>query len=326
MENNVKKDSYSLKEFMANLKEKVLSFGIDPKCAENPAFETVLLSDVKSFVDTCGVDDYTKAMVEETEENGEKVISFTNIGAGDIERGFSMVKRYSNDTESCLSLSTWEKREYAEQKDFSNKRYEFRKSTQNDDYFLETDAASNVCSGNERDGYSAYLSRKVDNYDSAGIGYKTVDCYMHPRNPDRRYNLLDPRIQIRNVDTFDPRFTVYFDGRKLEVSRRYLDVADVKYEKYEQGSLKEKVSGSTTIASEHGLSKLNLIGLVSDCADDVITPLSEDGINEMISREKNPKIAEGLRKYTAGRSTYSYDPSTAPNFEYYSSDSANRSR
>ena len=149
MENNVKKDSYSLEEFMANLKEKVLSFGIDPKCAENPAFETVLLSDVKRFVDMCGVDDYTKAMVEETEEYGRKVISFKNIDdVGGTKYGFEMSVGGTN----CLSFNKWKDKKYSDriEHDSSEKNYKFTRDNQDADYYLNVDDAVKRCSGNGR--------------------------------------------------------------------------------------------------------------------------------------------------------------------------------
>lgn len=324
MENNVKKDSYSLREFMDNLKEKVLSFGIDPKCAENPAFETVFLEDVKSFVDTCGVDDYTKAMVEETEEYGRKEISFKYIGDGNTEYGFRMCDFGDDGKTNRLSFNKWKDKKYSDRSEYysGKKNYGFSRANQDADYNLNVDDAVKYSSGNEREGYSTYLTRKISNYTSDGIEYRHVECSMHPHDIKPNYLGLDVRTQIRNVDTFNPRAYEYSNS-KLEVSRKYLDVASVRYEEYEGYSLKKRVSGDGPI-SQHSLSELPHSFMGSD--EYVIPSLSEYSINEMISREKNSKIAEGLRKYTDGRSTYSYDPSTAPDFEYYSSDSANRSR
>ena len=227
---------------------------------------------------------------------------------------------------NCLSFDKWKDKKYSDRREYdsSKKNYEFSRANQDADYYLNVDDAVKYSSGNEREGYSTYLTRKISNYTSDGIEYRHVECSMHPHDVKLDNFDLDARTLI-NFNTFNPCINPRYTGSKLEVSRKYLDVASVRYEEYEGDSLKKRVSGDGPIYSQHSLGKLPDGFMGRD--DYVIPPLSEDSINEMISREKNPKIAEGLRKYyTAGRSTYSYDPSTAPNYEYYSSDSANRSR
>ena len=48
--------------------------------------------------------------------------------------------------------------------------------------------------------------------------------------------------------------------------------------------------------------------------DVVIYPLSQKEIDSMIKKESNPIVAEGLREYATGRSTYSYNSSEDKDF------------
>ena len=48
--------------------------------------------------------------------------------------------------------------------------------------------------------------------------------------------------------------------------------------------------------------------------DIVISPLSSEEIENMIQREKNPKVAEGLKLYAAGRENYYYSSSEDKHF------------
>ena len=58
---------------------------------------------------------------------------------------------------------------------------------------------------------------------------------------------------------------------------------------------------------EHGLRDMRTIGDTQHQKEVVIESLSQEEIDNMIKKENNEKVADGLRKYAAGRTTYSYN-------------------
>lgn len=86
--------------------------------------------------------------------------------------------------------------------------------------------------------------------------------------------------------------------------REKLDTARKLVEDKETGI---KYSATIPLNQEHGLSDMIPIGGDPYPQEIVIPPLSQEQIEEMIQKETNSKVAEGLRKYAVGRNTYSYN-------------------
>lgn len=86
--------------------------------------------------------------------------------------------------------------------------------------------------------------------------------------------------------------------------REKLDTARKLVEDKETGI---KYRATIPLNQEHGLSDMIPIGGDPYPQEIVIPPLSQEQIEEMIQKETNSKVAEGLRKYAVGRNTYSYN-------------------
>jgi len=122
---------------------------------------------------------------------------------------------------------------------------------------------------------------------------------------------ITPSIVLNDMSKSD-MFRVDFSCRRRELLvRDKLDTAIIRYEDKDKD---EKYEGIIPLNQEYGLRDMRILGHQLEQDRVVIHPIFKEEIEEMIMKEKNPRIQEGLRAYAKGRETYSYDSSMDKDF------------
>ena len=296
---------YTVNELYDHFKEKIMGLGVNPKFAENPAFETAL-SAMKSLILQMGIGP-ERDYVTVREENGQLLFDVnTNYGST-----YSMSISCDN-AETIRCVLTEQKKSY-----FVDKKGKPGK---------QKDAIEIVSSLNKDTGTMSIVSNGsiVDNID-AQYGKCNNTTWAEKRDytaggvmTRREYKgysrgELSTSFDNAKVDSmlYIPRFafTPGFWEDKFEehtiMMRDQLDTAQVIFEDRPR---KIEYRSVLPLNQEHGLRDMALLGGYDPYPENTeIKPLSQEEIEEMIRRENNPKVEEDLRKYATGRSTYYYN-------------------
>ena len=94
--------------------------------------------------------------------------------------------------------------------------------------------------------------------------------------------------------------------------REKLDVARFVYE---DKTRNRHYQASVPLNQEHGLREMHTIGGDPFPKEIMIDPISSEELEEMITRENNPKVEEGLRVFAEGREKYYYNSNEDSHFK-----------
>lgn len=117
--------------------------------------------------------------------------------------------------------------------------------------------------------------------------------------------LINKTVETASIN--DILHMLRIDGSSYVTSnllvRDKLDTARLVIDDKSKGT---KYNATVPLNQEHGLKDMILNGGDIYQQDITILPLSQSEIEAIIQKESNSKVAEGLRKYAAGRETYAY--------------------
>lgn len=297
---------YSVKDLRENLAEKVFGLGIDPKFMENPAYASAI----------AGITDLILQMNMLTQES-------ESISAREEDGKISFGWESTNGHKYSMTISS------SNPESFSCVRVEEGKPyvNANGDNVREKNACELVASINrfgtmtltEHRSYiiNSNYDNKISNLSSADMKEYTPEGVM---SKECAISLPDCELPLSfdhlSEDTMLQFARESFTGRwkydkKTIVTRDKLDTARMSVED-EHGIIYDS---TVSLNDQYGLREMVPALAVNQYPERVVIPaLSHDKIEEMISREKNPKVAEGLRKYAVDRESYSYDSSLDKGF------------
>ena len=300
---------YSVRELKEKLDDKISSLGIDSRFKENPAYDSALKNIWNLISQMNMFEDAETVMVSET----DRQISFNWISSDGAKYSISIFS-VRPETFRCIMVE--------ERKPFigtngqiirvKNAIEEVATIDKLGFVTLTTNGAmaDNIDCGNEKCNHSTWAERKY--YTSEGVmgerEHKTFSRVELPKNFDMVGSdllLAIPRGAFQS-DIFSKRY----ESRTILV-RNKLDTARIYSEDKAKGI---RYSAITPLNQEHGLGDMVLPSGYSYPQNVVITPLSQEAIYEMIQRESNPKVAEGLRRYAVGRDNYFYNSEEDINF------------
>lgn len=301
--------NYNVKELREKLSEKVLGLGIDAKFLENPAFASSI-SQIDSLISQMNMFEASESVLVR-EENG--TISFdwvSNVG----DKYSMSISSYSPEAFSCIR--TEEKKPFI---GTSGQTIRQKNVVEEVTTISESGFITLTTNGATIDNIDCDMG-KCNNYTWAEKKYYTSDGVMR----DREYKSfgggsLSESFDRARIDSmlYIPRqafnlgmWNDKYESRTLLV-RDKLDTARVLMEDKTKGI---RYSAATILSQEHGLRDMVLPTGFSYQQDVVINPLSQGEIDGMLQRENNPKVAEGLRVYAAGRDVYFYDSKSDPHF------------
>ena len=301
---------YNVKELQEKLVEKIDSLGVDPKFKENPAYASAI-SEIGSLIGEMNMGDAAKSVTVH-EEKGSISFSWTSLFG----------KKYSMNI-SCSSPETFSCVRTEEKEPFVGT---------NGQTIREKDVIEQVATI-DKSGFITLITNgsMVDNIDCS-VGkcnnttwaekkYYTANGIMRDREfkSFSRGELSEDFDRTRissmlNIPRHAFDFGFWNDKYKTRtlLTRDKLDTARIISEDKSKGI---RYSAITPLKQEHGLRDMVLPGGGNLYPQDVvISPLSREEIEAMIQRENNPKVAEGLREYAAGRENYYYSTYEDKNF------------
>lgn len=301
--------NYSVEELRDKLAEKVSGLGINSKFKENPAYEEVI-SKIDNLISQMNMFEAAKDIIV-TEKS--HTISFAwNASDG---RKYSMdISCPTPDTFSCTRVEEEPTHTNMNGRSFRVKNIieEVAMLDKSGCVTLRTNGSSidDLNCGNswcnnitwseksEYDTYGVMSEREVKHFHMSEL-MQSFD------NADINSILYIPR-QAYGRGIFSDRF----ESRTL-LRRDSLDTARVVQE--DKSGI--RYNATNVLNQEHGLKNLILNG-GGYLQDVVIDPLPKEQVDEMIQRESNPKVREGLKRYATGRENYRYDSAQDKNFVY----------
>lgn len=301
---------YSVKELRDKLSERVIGLGIDKSFLENPAFASAI-SQIDSLIGQMNMFEAAEAVTVK-EENGNISFDWTSSVGDKYSMSIS-----SSSPETFRCVRTEEKKPFVgtngqsiRQKNVVEEVATIDKSgfitlTTNGSMVDNIDCGMGKCNN------STWSEKKY--YTSNGVmrdrEYKNFTRGELSEDFDR--TRIDSMLYIPR-QAFDFGFWHdKYESRTLLV-RDKLDTARIVSEDKTKGI---RYSAITPLNQEHGLRDMVLLGGYDTYPQDVVIPtLSQEEIEVMIQRESNPKVAEGLRAYAVGRTTYSYNSAEDKSF------------
>lgn len=301
---------YSVKELRDKLSERVIGLGIDKSFLENPAFASAI-SQIDSLIGQMNMFEAAEAVTVK-EENGNISFDWTSSVGDKYSMSIS-----SSSPETFRCVRTEEKKSFigTNGQSIREKNVVEEVATIDKSGFitLTTNGSmvDNIDCGMDKCNNSTWSEKKY--YTSNGVmrdrEYKSFTRGELSENFDR--TRIDSMLFIPR-QAFD--FGLWHDkyeSRTLLV-RDKLDTARIVSEDKTKGI---RYSAITPLNQEYGLRDMILLGGYEPYPQNVvIPPLSQEEIEVMIQRESNPKVAEGLREYAAGRNTYSYNSAEDKHF------------
>ncbi len=291
----------NVKELMTNLDKIMDDMGVDPKFKENPAYEDVL-SEIKTMIGQMNILDIENVSVY---SEGGKISFKYNSVDGD---------RYSVNISAGNPESISFDREVEKKSFTTNDGQTVRVGEK-----VQTTAALNNTGdltlstvGKSIDNYQCdqgqrnenIMMRKV-NYDKNGVMDLSERKYSSSRIPLAYDNApISLNTQIENV----------YDKREL-VSREKIDTARVVVEDKKNGYSTIAFSAVVPLSTEHGLKNMVPQNGINEYTDSIEIPdMTEFEVQEMVNKETNPKVREGLAGYAQSRAGYHYNSAEDPNF------------
>lgn len=297
---------YSVEELDKNLEEKLFELGVDPRFKENPAFEAAL-SNIKGLILNMGIFLFDKAKNVTVKQEG-KGMYFEWISE-DGKKYLMNIYSLNPDTFTCVRTEEYVPFVSSDGKTVRSKgaieeiatidKYGFITLTENTSFVDNVDCNFDECYN------TTHTSKKY--YTSKGVMRDREDKGFSRCKIPFSFDFVKAGIMLNtprnsNNHKYQTRTTLI---------REKLDTAQMVVEVDGKGVI---YSAKTRLDQQHGLRDMEVYTGGSYPQDVVIPPLSQEEIEEMIQRESNPKIAEGLRECAVGRENYYYNSAEDRNF------------
>ena len=302
---------YSIKELRDKLANKILELGIDSKFQENPAFDAAI-DEIDNLISQMNMfEAEEKIIVSKTQES----ISFrwNSPTGGKYSLNISSA---TPETFKCIKIEEREPFVGTNGKTIKSKNVVEKIATidKSSGFFTLITNGSMIDNANFDVGKcnnSTWAEKKY--YTSYGVmitrEYKRFPTGELTEDFDKA--TVDSMLYTSR-QAFDSGFwNNNYETRTL-LTRDKLDTATIVSEDKKRGI---RYIAITPLSQEYGLRDMILLnGYDSYPQDIVISPLSLEKIEEMLKKEKDPKVAEGLRNYAVGRENYYYNSADDKNF------------
>ena len=297
------KPLYGIKELKEKFVEKIFGLGVDPAFKENPAFAHVLAEMARLLPQPDENGNYPGALIKD--ENG--TISFSCKQDGKeysykIQDFDSKEFRFTRSVKSDYKLvddihgRMGTKQDCIEQDVVLSKEKE-----------IEITTYRGTAEDRTLDSSEIYTSSEKARYASDGIMVEREYTTFPKSN-----HFSADRLEAGNL--FDHAKTSSRDyDSKWTATRKFADVAFVYEVQRVNRDIKPTFRGYAYINQEHGLRDIRISPIIKSF-DTVISPLSQQAIDEMIAREPNEKVKEGLRRISKDRDKFYYNPADDINY------------
>lgn len=295
---------YSVKELREELDKKISTLGIDSKFKNNPAYVSAL-AQIESLISQMNMFQASESVM--VKDDGSD-ISFNWVSETGVK--YSMLIS-SFDSNAIRCIRTQEEEPFfgmngqtVRQKNVIEEVATFDEKNETVTIMTNSSSVDNIDCKVGTCNNTTWSEKKV--YNSDGVmcereykGFKTGELTEAFDRTEINSMLYIPRQAFTSGMWFNG-----YEKRSLLV-RDKLDTARVLIEDKSRGV---RYMSRALLNQEHGLRDMSLLGGYNSFPQDVvIPPLSKETIDMMIQSESNPKVAEGLKKYSTGRDTYFYD-------------------
>lgn len=291
----------NVSELRENLVDKVLELGVGEKFLEHPAFVPAL-SEVGSLIGQMNIIEPDKVYV--SEDKG--VISFEySTKTGDK---YSFKLRASEDSVSCVRVE--EPHSFVGNSgNVVRQKHAIEIVSKLDDHGEVTitrniGSVDNIDCDNKHYNLLSSVERRVYNRD--GVMHERESKYYPSRKGEGYFHRVGAN-ELLSFARWVPQYGTWndtYESRTL-LRRDKLDVATIVYHDKGRG---HEYYGKVPLHQEHGLRDMYIANGFNlyPVPDVEIHPLMEDEIEAMLARESDERVANGLRKYAVGRTTYRY--------------------
>lgn len=299
--------NYNLKELREKLVEHISKLGIDERFLENPAFASAI-SEIDSLIGQMNANEQEN-MIPVKEENGS--ISFGYISVTGNKYSYNIACT-SPEKFSCIKIE--EKKPYIST---NGQTTNVKEVTEKVTTIDESGFVTSTANGSIIDNINCEIGKCNNTTWSEKKQYNTKGIMTKKEYKGFPKGELSESFERTGINSilYIPRqafvpgtFNTNYEKRTL-LMRDKLDTARYIAEDKAKGT---NYSATVPLNQEHGLREMRTNYLYEQ--NIVIPPLSQDEIEQMIQRESNPKVAEGLREYAVGRNTYLYNSAEDSNF------------
>lgn len=292
----------SIVELRENIVDKVIDLGVSLDFLENPAF-VVALAEVNNLISQMNIEDPGVVLVDES--NDSLSFTYTSSSGDNYKMDISCP---DSKTVKCVRVEephsfVGESGNVVRQK---NVVEQVAKLDEHGGVTLFTNCGSidNVDCDNHHYNMNSSVERRV--YTTRGVMYEREHKNYATRKGEGYFHRVgadEMLLLARQAFDYGPWADSY-DKRSLLV-RELLDTARLVYDDRRTGN---DYYGVVPLHQEHGLRDMFIANGYNTfpVADVEIHPLMEGEIAEMIARESNPKVAEGLKYFANGRTSYYY--------------------
>jgi len=305
--------TYSVKELRENLATKIIGLKIDPKFKENPGFDAAIELIDRQISQMNMFESAENILVQEAE--GE--ISFTWISNLDgTKYTFSILRK---DSKTICSVVTSERNEgYSTELGRELKSKTAKEIEVSLDVFgLNIRENGSIITNTQQDLNKCHNTSWAEQRKYNNKGVMSMREYKGFAPAELSKSIEHARVDemllvSRNAYVFGFWNDKYVD-RTLLV-REKLDCARVVKEDKAQGI---KYCAVSMLNDEYGLRDMYLPGGSNPYPRDVIIePMSSEDIDKLLQKERDPRVASGLKDYAIGRNTYHYNAYEDPHFVY----------
>ena len=283
-----------------NLVDKVLGLGVGGNFLEHPAFVPAL-SEVSSLIGQMNIFEPERVFVNED----KGVLSFEySTPEGDK---YSFELRASENQISCVRVE--------EPHSFVGNSGNVVRQKNAVEILSKLDGSEvtitrnvglmdNIGCDNKHYNLGSSIERRV--YDKHGVMRERESKYYDSRKGEGYFHRVGAD-ELLSYSRWVPQYAAWNDrytSRTL-LSRDTLDVARIVYQDRNSG---HEYYGKVPLHQEHGLRDMYIANGFNTYPVPPVTihPLMESEVEAMIARESDSRVAEGLRKYAEGRTSYSY--------------------
>lgn len=290
----------NVNELRENLVDRVLELGVGEKFLAHPAFIPTLAR-VSSLIGQMNISEPEKVLVSEK----DGVVSF-EYAAKDGDK-YSFELRVGENSVSCVRVE--EPHSFVGNSGSVVRQKNAIEIVSKLDEYGQVTITKNIGGidnvGCDNMHYNMSSSVEECLYDKDGIMYETEHKYYGSRKGEGYFHRVGAN-ELLNLSRWISHYgnNMPYSSR-TKLVRDKLDVATIVYHDRDNG---HEYYGKVPLHQEHGLSEMKIANGYNfwPFPEVNIHPLMESEVDAMIARESDYRVAEGLRKYAVGRTTYRY--------------------
>lgn len=290
----------NVSELRKNLVDKVLDLGIGSEFLEHPAFIPVL-GEVSSLIGNMNVEDPERVHVS---EYGEKIVFEYKNSVGDR---YSFELTAGETSVRCVRVE--EPHSFVGNDGSTVRRkeaIEMIARVDDGEVFVTKNYGSLNNIGCDNVHYNLASSVEKCIYDKNGVMREKEHKYYGPRKGEGYIHRVGAK-ELLSFARWVPNYTTWNDSYSSRTLLRR-DKLDTAVLVYQDRNTRHEYHGVVPLHQEHGLRDMYIANGYNTYPVPQITiyPLLQEEVDAMISRESDERVADGLRKYAEGRTSYSY--------------------